>query len=79
MIYMILFHNLILRACQLYLKCLKNLQFFFIYILYADDTVLVAESAQQFQNQLLNHFENYRKKWNLNFEDGWIRRLNEDR
>lgn len=35
---------------------------FFIYILYADDTVLVAESAQQFQNQLLNHFENYRKK-----------------
>lgn len=39
---------------------------FFLYILYADDTVLVAESAQKFQNQLLNHFENYRKKWNLN-------------
>lgn len=52
MIYMILFHKMILRACQLYLKYLKNLQIF-LYILYADDIVFVAESAQQLQNLTL--------------------------
>lgn len=58
--------------CQLYLKCLKNLQIF-LYILYADDTVLGTKSAQQFQNQLLNHFESYCQKWNSNLN---IKNLN---
>ena len=33
-------------------------------ILYADDTVLLAQSAQQLQNKI-NHFQNYCQKWNL--------------
>jgi hypothetical protein len=34
-------------------------------ILYADDTLLLAESAEEMQSEL-NYFDEYCEKWNLN-------------
>ena len=44
------------RELEIYLKCFV--------ILFADDTVLLAETAQDLQTQL-NAFHDYCKAWNL--------------
>jgi hypothetical protein len=42
----------------------KNVQQFFFILLYADDTVILAESSDDMQNQI-NYFYDFCKKWRL--------------
>ena len=51
------------KVYQLVLKCLK-ISYTYFFKIYADNTVLVAESPEELQNTI-DSFHFYCKRWNL--------------